>query len=488
MLITNTALAAHPMPADIAIPAYARQRLAPGIVHLGLGAFYRAHVAVYTDALLGQGDERWGIIGVSLRRPDTRDALVAQDYLYTVATRDQDGERLQVVGALMNVLVAPENPLAVVAAMTDPRCHIVTLTVTEKGYCHDPVTLRLRLEHPDIQHDLANPGTPRSALGFIVAALNQRRLAGMAPFTVMSCDNLPANGQTLRGLILEFARAADSQLAQWISIQGAFPSSMVDRIVPKTTAEDGVRISTRLGVSDLWPVMAEPYSQWVIEDNFVGLRPAWEQVGATLVNDVAPYEHAKLRMLNGSHSALAYLGILMGKSTVDQAAADPQLSQFIEAMMREEIEPTLQLADLPVYRAQLLIRFNNPALKHTLQQVAMDGSQKLPQRLLGTIRERLAAGAPCKRLCFVIAGWFYYLLGPEVTGNDYAISDPMQEILQQATASFQNPQQLIVKLLAIREIFGTDLPKHPQFVLLVNQYLEQMIKQGVLTAMADVLE
>ncbi|MGK5079835.1 mannitol dehydrogenase family protein [Janthinobacterium sp. HLX7-2] len=489
MRLSNTVLASLGAPrasqAPI-LPHYARHLLSPGIVHLGLGAFHRAHAAMYTDHAIAAGDLRWGIVGVSLRQADTRDALAPQDNLYTVVVRDAEGERLHVVGALIASLVAPENPQAVLAVMADPRCHVVSLTVTEKGYCHDPATRALNLAHPDIAHDLAQPDTPRSAIGFIVRALALRLQAGLPPFTVLSCDNLPSNGLTTRGLVLAFATAVDPALAHWIDVYGAFPNAMVDRIVPKTTDADRASVALCLGAEDAWPVMTEPFSQWVIEDRFAGPRPRWEDAGAAIVAEVEPYEKAKLRMLNGTHSSLAYLGALMAYATVDAAIADARLAEFIAAMMAEEIEPTLSRPGLAAYRATLLARYRNPALKHQLQQIATDGSQKLPQRLLGTIRDRLLAGAPCERLCFAVAAWCRYLAGKDEAGLAYAIADPLAGVLQVAVTSSPDPMDQVAALLAVREVFGDDLPADPRFVATLTRHLRNIGQHGVAAAMAAV--
>src|SRR5450830_1639088 len=465
------------------LPTYDRTALLPGIVHLGLGAFHRAHQAVYTDTVLAAGDLRWGTVGVSLRQPDTRDALAPQDNLYTLAIRGAGSEQLRVIGALTATLVATESPAAVLQAMTQPHCHIVSLTVTEKGYCHDPASNTLRLDHPDIAHDLAqdNIHTPRSAIGFIVRALAQRRAAGRPPFTVLSCDNLPANGATSRGLVLAFAAQVDAGLAAWIDAHGAFPNAMVDRIVPKTTDEDRAAIAAHLGAMDAWPVVTEAFSQWVIEDHFAGPRPAWEIAGATMVGHAEPYEHAKLRMLNGSHSSLAYLGAMAGYVTVDQAIRDDGLRSFIETMMTEEIAPTLQRPGLAQYRDDLVSRFRNPALKHKLQQIAMDGSQKLPQRLLGTIRARLDDGLPCERLGFAVAGWLHYLRGKDEAGQSYPISDPLAEQLQ-AAAGIADLSARVDALLAMDTVFGKDLANRIEFVSVLKGFLRRIEEEGVLTA------
>ncbi len=463
-------------------PSYDRSRLQPGIVHLGLGAFHRAHQALYTEAAIAAGDLRWGIIGVSLRSTDTRDALAPQDHLYTVAIRDAQGERLQVAGALLASLVAPESPAAVLDAMADARCHIVSLTVTEKGYCYDPASRALLLDHPDIEHDLRS-AEPRSAIGFIVHALARRHREGTAPFTVVSCDNLPANGDTTRGMVLAFATALDPALAQWIAAGVAFPNSMVDRIVPKTSAEDLAHVTARLGMEDAWPVMTEGFSQWVLEDRFCGPRPRWEDTGVTVVEQAAPYEHAKLRMLNGSHSTLAYLGALIGYETVDRAMEDLQLEHFVTTMLAEEVEPTLERPGLSAYRAELMQRFRNPALKHRLQQIAMDGSQKIPQRLLGTLRQRRAAGLSHTRLCFALAGWFRYLAGQDEAGRDYSLSDPLAQPLQAAATVAGGSAARVAALLRMAAVFGDDLANDTTLQATLAQHLELIRTQGVKNAM-----
>jgi fructuronate reductase len=398
-------------PSGVARPAYDAARVTAGIVHLGIGAFHRAHMAAMTDAVLGAQAAAWGIIGASLRSPDTRDALAPQDGLYTLAVRSGAGESLRVIGAVHGLIVAPEDPSGLVAAMADPAIRIVSLTVTEKGYCHDPATGELNEDHPDIRHDLAHPDQPRTAPGFLVAALARRRAAGVPPFTVLSCDNLPANGRTTRRVLTRLAALREPSLGRWVEATLACPSSMVDRIVPATTDEDRAGVAAALGLADAWPVVAEPFSQWVIEDHFPLGRPRWEIAGATFVPDVAPYERMKLRMLNGAHSTMAYLGALRGHSFVFEAARDPHIVAIVEGLWGEVI-PTLPAeAGLePLrYAADLMARFRNPAIRHKLLQIAMDGSQKLPQRLVSTLRERRAAGAPFDHLALAIAAFLRFL-------------------------------------------------------------------------------
>ena len=304
------------LPKGVVRPAFDRDRMKIGIVHLGIGAFHRAHQAVYTDSVLAGGDNGWAILGVSLRSGDTRDALGPQDGLYTVATRSGDADGFRVIGSIGRLLVAPENPQAVVDAMTDPAVRIVSLTVTEKGYCYSPAAAALDENHPDIVHDLANPAAPRSAIGFIVEALSRRQADGGEPFTLLSCDNLPANGRTLRRVVTRFAELRDPLLADYIRQRVAFPSTMVDRIVPATTDSDRAMTGAATGLYDAWPIMTEPFSQWVVEDHFPAGRPPWENFGVTFVEDVDAFELMKLRLLNGSHSTLAYLGYLAGHETV----------------------------------------------------------------------------------------------------------------------------------------------------------------------------
>src|SRR5512143_1586865 len=317
------------VPDRVARPRYQVAAVRVGIVHVGLGAFHRAHQAIYTDAVLAR-DPRWGICGVSLKTPHATRSLAAQDGLYTALEKDQSGTRVRIVGALREALFLGAEREKVLARCADRNVHVVTLTVTEKGYCHDPATGALDLAHPDIVRDLAAPRAATSAPGFIVAALAARRRAGAGPVSVVCCDNLPHNGSVVAGIVTAFARAADPALADWIERNVAFPSTMVDRIVPATTPADIAEAGRLTGLADAVPVVFEPFRQWVIEDRFAGPRPAWEDDGAQIVTDVAPFETMKLRLLNGSHSTLAYLGFLAGHEFIWQASADPALAALIE--------------------------------------------------------------------------------------------------------------------------------------------------------------
>ncbi|RUU52481.1 mannitol dehydrogenase family protein, partial [Mesorhizobium sp. M2C.T.Ca.TU.009.01.2.1] len=334
------------------------------------------------------------------------DALKPQDGLYTLAIRDSAGEQLQVIGSIQSLLVAPEDPGAVLAALTDPRIRIVTLTITEKAYLR-AADGTLDSAHPDIVHDLANSGSPKTAHGFLAEALARRSIAGTPPFTVLCCDNLPANGATLHRLLIEFAKLRDADLGRYVADEVAFPSSMVDRIVPATTDADRARIADELGLEDAWPVMTEPFRQWVIEDRFPAGRPAWEKFGVTMVEDVRPFEDMKLRLLNGAHSGIAYLGLLGGHATVDRAFADPAIRQFVDRLWAEAIPTLPQDAglDTSAYTAELADRFSNTALAHRTAQIANDGSQKLPQRIVASALARLEAGLLPEHLSLVVAAW-----------------------------------------------------------------------------------
>jgi fructuronate reductase len=469
------------LPADVARPRYDRRSVATGILHIGLGAFHRAHQAVYTEALLA-GDPRWGIAGVSLQSADVRDRLQPQGGLYSVLERSGAGTRVSVIGAVSRALFLAEDRDAVLALFAAPATQVVTLTVTEKGYCHDPATRRLLASHPGLARDFAAPDRPETTIGLIAAGLAARERAAAGPVTVLCCDNLPANGRTVAGLVREYAERVDPARLGWIARNAAFPCSMVDRIVPATTPADLDEAAARLGVHDAAPVACEPFTQWVIEDRFAGARPAWEHAGATLVGDVAPFEEMKLRLLNGSHSALAYLGYLAGFEHVFEAVAAPAFVRFVTRLMREDSAPTLALpagVDLPAYQAQLIERFGNPALKHRCWQIAMDGSQKLPQRLLHTARARLAAGGACDHVALAVAAWMRYVTGRDERGAAIDVRDPLAGRLAAiAREHGPGPEALAEAYLAVREVFGDDLPRAPVFAAAVKRALASLCEHG----------
>jgi len=469
------------LPASIRRPAYDRAALRPGIVHLGLGAFARGHLAEYTEDALERDFGAWGIVGASLQRPDQRDRLGPQDGLYTLLKRSPAGPELRIIGSVLDVMVAPENPAALIARLASADTKIVSLTVTEKGYCHDPATGSLKSDHPDIVHDLANPLSPRSAIGLLVAGLKARRDAGLGPFTVLCCDNLPHNGNVLAGLVRDFAALSDDGLSQWIAANGAFPCTMVDRIVPATTDADIAEVETLLGLHDAAPVIGEPFRQWAVEDVFAARRPKWEDVGAQMVSEVAPFEFMKLRMLNGAHSSLAYLGYLAGHETVSQASNDPVLARYLQGLWSEIIPtvPAPQGVALGDYASALLNRFQNPAIRHRTWQIAMDGSQKLPQRLLGAIRDRLKTGAPIAHLTLGVAAWMRYVQGTDEAGAAIEVKDPLAaELAKRAASTGRDARALSTALLGIESIFGSDLPREERFAAAVEQHLAMLFDRG----------
>jgi len=467
------------LPETIARPDYDRGKVTVGIVHLGIGAFHRAHQAVFTDEVLAR-DPAWGICGVSLRSADTRDALQPQDGLYTLKVQDGAGETLRIIGSVVETLVAPEDPQAVLVRMADPATRIVSLTVTEKGYCHNPATGALDDNHPDVLHDLQNPGKPRSAVGFIVEALALRQAAGVDAFTLLSCDNLPSNGDVLKRVVSRFAELRDPGLAAFVA-GVACPSTMIDRIVPATTDNDRAAIASALGVEDAWPVVTEPFRQWVIEDDFPLGRPRWEAAGAVFVPEVSAFETLKLRLLNGSHSTLAYLGYLAGAETVADAMALPGMQPLIEGLMRDEVSPTLPALagfDLPAYRQALVARFNNPSLRHRTWQIAMDGSQKLPQRLLGTIRDRMRAGASYDRLALGVAAWMFYARGLDAAGEAIDVRDPLAGRIAEMTQGIDDPDAIVAGMLGITEVFAVDLGEDAGFRSKLTDALSRLFSNG----------
>ncbi|WP_419992692.1 mannitol dehydrogenase family protein [Streptomyces boninensis] len=456
-----------------------------GVVHLGVGAFHRAHQAVFTeDAAALTGDDRWGICGVAPRSTAAVEALRPQDGLYSVLSRDADGGDLRVLGALREVLHAGTDAEALTERIAAPDTRIVSLTVTEQGYRRDPVTGGLRVADPEVAADLSGR-TPRTAVGMLVRGLLARARADAGPVTVLCCDNIADNGTATARLVTEYADrlppAQASVLQAWLPANVRFPATMVDRIVPAATDDDRTRIARQLGVADAAAVVTEPFRQWVIQDDFAAARPAWERAGALLVDDVVPYERMKLRLLNGAHSTLAYLGGLAGRQTVAEAIADPALAELVDRLMTEDVTPTLTgLAgfDLPAYRASLLRRFANPALRHRTAQIATDGSQKLPQRLLAPARQRLSAGARPHWLTLAVAAWIRNVTARRTDdGAPLTVSDPLAALIaEQVTDHTDAPAT--VRAVARCGVFGDDLAADPDFTDMVTTWLDRLITDG----------
>ncbi len=471
----------------VQIPSYPRRGLPHAIVHVGVGGFHRAHQAVYLDDLLQRGGGvPWGICGVGLLPQDARmrDVLLSQDCLYTVVERSASGDRARVIGSLVEFLFAPADGEAVIEKMAAPACRIVSLTITEGGYYVNQGTGEFNDAHPDIQRDLANPHAPSCSFGFLAEALDRRRARGLAPFTVQSCDNLQGNGDVARRMFLAFARRRDPALYEWLAANGSFPNAMVDRITPATTDEHRAMVREKFGIEDGWPVVTEPFKQWVVEDRFPLGRPAWEQVGAQMTADVHPYEMMKIRLLNASHQALCYIGMLLGYQYAHETMADPDIRRLVETMMEAEVTPLLPPVpgiDLAQYKKTLVERFANPTLRDQLARIGTEGSARIPKFVLPSIAEQLARGGPLRALSFTVAAWFRYLTGTDDAGRPLPINDPLSdELVERARAGGADPS----RLLAMRELFGEDLPSAPRFVTQVAEDLRALYRDGPRAALA----
>lgn len=429
------------VPPAVALPQYDRRQQTVGIVHFGIGAFHRAHQAWYTDAAMNAGERNWMIIGVSLRSPGVAAQMNPQDGLYALVERSGSGSQARVVGAISKVLVASAEAAAVVAALAAPTTHMASFTVTEKGYC--------RAADGTLDPDLAGPAC---VYRYLAEGLRQRRDAGLPGLTLLSCDNLADNGAQLERLMREYLARHDPALLDWFAANCTCPATMVDRIVPATTDADRAEVRALLGgVDDHACVITEPFSQWVIEDRFAGPRPRWEDHGAELVQDAGPYETAKLRLLNGAHSLLAYCGLERGYSFVHEAIADPALLALARQLMLNEAAPTVVSApglDLPAYAGALLERFANPALNHRLIQIAMDGSQKLPQRWLATLEANRAAGQRCPAILTGLRAWLGH-----IAGRNGTVEDPLALTLEQL-ASGNDHAALLASLFGQAGLFA----------------------------------
>ncbi len=462
----------------IQTPTYSRASLTPSFVHIGVGAFHRAHLETYLEDLASQGVRNCGVIGVGLLPGDNPSIqlLRAQDNLYTVVTRNAEETTFRVIGTLVETLSAVERRDAVLERMTLPEIQIVSLTITEGGYGFSPETGSLQTDLPAIARDLQNPQAPESVYGFLVEALHRRRKAGRPPFTVLSCDNLLHNGDTARKMTLQFAEKRDPSLASWIAETVTFPNTMVDRITPASTDELRTLVRDTGGFTDAVPVGCEPFRQWVIEDRFCSGRPPFEQVGATFTKDVTPYETAKIRLLNAGHSAIGYLGALAGYAFIHEILADPLFSEFLTRLMQNEITPMLTPPadlDLETYGSTVRERFSNPVLKDQTARICGDASNKIPKFLLPTLRERLAQNLPSPLLALALTGWFRALQGSDDFGRPLQIADPLSAALE-AAARRNEPD--FASLLAL-PIFG-DLASASPFREEVARWLASLVQRG----------
>ncbi|WP_226686645.1 mannitol dehydrogenase family protein [Stutzerimonas stutzeri] len=472
------------LPVPIARPDYRLAEVTSGIAHIGVGGFHRAHQAAYTDALMNTGEGlEWGICGIGTRAEERamRDALAAQDYLYTlVELDDRPDTEVRVIGSIRDMLLVGEDGSeAVVARLADPAIRIVSLTITEGGYCLDDSTGQFNAQLPQIQHDLQNPRSPISVFGLLCAALAKRRGHGVGPFTVMSCDNLPHNGDVTRRATLAFASLVDPDLARWIERNVSFPNAMVDRITPMTSTAHRQDLERQHGLDDAWPVVCEPFVQWVVEDRFVAGRPAWEKVGVQFTDDVSPYEEMKIKLLNGSHLALTYLGYLRGYRFVHETMADPLFVEYIRRYMDEDVTPQLAAVpgiDLARYKQTLIERFSNRAIADQLERVCSDGSSKFPKFTVPTINRLIADNTALDRAALVVAAWALYLRGVDENGEQYRIPDPRADFCQSLVAEDDG---LAERLLGCEEIFGTRISRSLAFREAFERNLLRLCTLGV---------
>ncbi|PRY36884.1 mannitol dehydrogenase family protein [Umezawaea tangerina] len=466
---------------EVAMPTYDRSAVAVGIVHLGVGAFHRAHQALYLDKLMNRGQALdWGICGVGVLPGDAgvRDALAAQDGLYTLVEKHPDGrQEARVVGSIVEYLLAPDDPEAVIEKMAGEAVRIVSLTVTEGGYNLDAVTGEFQADDPGVVHDLEPGAAPRTTFGLVVEALARRRERGLAPFTVLSCDNIQGNGHAARRSFTAYARLRDPELGEWVEANVRFPNCMVDRITPVTTDEDRALVAERFGVRDRWPVVCEPFTQWVLEDDFGTGRPEFQDVGVQVVADVEPYELMKLRLLNAGHQALGYLGYLAGHRLVSQASQDPLFAGFLLDYMVREATPTLSPVpgiDLHAYQRQLVERFSNPQVRDTVARLCADSSDRIPKWVLPVIRHNLEHGGEIERATAVVAAWARYAEGVDEQGEPIEVVDRLKATLVPLARSQREDPLAFIRN---RDVFA-DLADDERFASTYLRLLASLHRDG----------
>ena len=487
-------MTATPNRSDLA-PSYDRPAITTGIVHIGVGGFHRAHQAMYVDRLMRDGSAPggpqetrldWGICGVGLLPGDTRmrDALASQDHTYTLTLKHPDGRHEStVIGSIHDFLFAPDDPEAVLSLMAAPTTRIVSLTVTEGGYNIDDATGAFRTETPGAVHDAAHPREPTTAFGYIVEAMRRRRAAGITPFTVMSCDNLPGNGRIARTAVVSQAAMSDPELAGWIEEHVAFPNCMVDRITPQTTPEDIAELRSDLGIQDAWPVVCEPFTQWVLEDDFPAGRPPYEEVGVQMVDDVVPYELMKLRLLNASHQGLGHWGRLLGMTYGHEAAGDADVAAWVRAFLEREALPRLLPVpgiDLAEYVDTLFERFTNASIADTLERLAFFGPSGMPKFVLPTVRDNLAAGGPIRLGAALCAAWSLGVLGTDENGDPIPVADDLRPLAERQEAGEETA------FIANAEIFG-DLARDERFTATYLEELAALRSQGARARMRELV-
>ena len=471
----------HALPDALGKPSYDRAALKAGIVHFGVGGFHRAHQAMYLDRLMNEGEALdWAICGVGVLPGDVRmkEVMDRQDCLYTLVVKNPDGTREgRIIGSIIEYLFAPDSPEAVIEKMASEDIRIVSLTVTEGGYNFHHVTGDFDAENPDIVHDLQPGAAPRTTFGLITEALSRRRARGLAPFTIMSCDNIQGNGDVARKMFVSYASLKNAELGSWVGEHVPFPNSMVDRITPVTTVEDRDSIESAFGVDDAWPVVCEPFEQWVLEDHFSLGRPPFEKSGVQLVEDVEPYELMKLRLLNASHQGMCYLGYLAGYRYAHEVCQDPLFAQFLLDYMDKEATPTLQPVpgiDLGDYKRTLIERFSNEHVRDTLARLCAESSDRIPKWLLPVIRINLENGGEIQRSAAIVASWARYDEGIDEQGSPIDVVDRLKDSLM-AAASRQRQEPL--SFIAQREVFG-DLIDNEEFVAAYTSALTRLHERG----------
>ncbi len=474
----------------LALPAYDRNLVTPGVVHFGVGGFHRSHQAMYHDRLMNQGTALdWGICGVGVMAADQlmKQVLDAQDGLYTLVLKHSDGTyEPRVIGSIVEYLFAPADPEAVIEKMAAESTRIVSLTITEGGYNISDVTGEFDASNPDVIHDLEPDAVPQTTFGLITEALRRRRQRGLGPFTVMSCDNLQGNGYLSKRVFTAFAQLRDPELGDWIEHEVCFPSSMVDRITPVTTDVDRAEVRERFGIQDQWPVVCEPYTQWVLQDAFTAGRPPYEQVGVQVVDQVEPYELMKLRLLNGSHQAMCYFAYLAGYRLVHQAAQDPLFQAFLLGYMDKEATPTLAPVpgvDLDGYKHTLIERFSNPQVRDTIARLCAESSDRIPKWLLPVVRQQLATGGEIRRSAAVVASWARYAEGTDEAGQPIEVVDRLRDSLMQAARRQREDPDAFI---ANRDIFG-DLASDKRFVTAYRSALASLHQHGARTTLESLV-
>ncbi|WP_411831071.1 mannitol dehydrogenase family protein [Mariniflexile sp. AS56] len=473
---------------EVSVPRYDRTKVKAGILHIGIGGFHRAHEAFYTDELLNKNsDTNWGICGVALLNFDQKifQTLKDQHGLYTLIVKELDGSLTKtVIGSIVDYLFAPENPTAVIERIANPDIKIITLTITEGGYNYNEATGEFEIDNPAIQQDLKNPNSPKTVFGYLTQGLKLRKENNVSGCTIQSCDNIQGNGHVTKKMLLSYVKHAEPELVSWIESHVSFPNSMVDRITPATVPADIEALKETSGIEDAWPVVCEPFKQWVIEDDFIAGRPAWEEVGAQFVEDVVPYEKMKLSLLNAGHSVLGILGTLIGYSTIDEVVNDEAVNHFLGAYMEHEVIPTLgelKGVDLNEYKQSLLERFGNIYIKDQVDRICSESSAKIPKFILPTVQGQLQGNGVIELAAFVMAAWAIYSLGVDENGAKIQVRDAMEDVLhEKAVAAKANPKLF----LEIESIFG-NLSESEPFVAAYTKAYQDIKQFGVKKCIID---